>query len=316
MTVEEVLRQTLAERAGDVSESAAIGRAGRAREQARAIRVRRTAGAVASLAAVAAVAVGVVSSGVLRADETPEPAPQPARSIEVADSFAGRTLITSGETHDGEPLFLTVDAPAGSQWMVTCAGVGPEYVVHRAIDDRFEETAPCGPLEVLGESMSFRWSSAEPAGTDLELAVWITLDGEAVQPEGAILAAAVYETPPPVTTVAGSDIEPLELALGEEWAYLDSVVSRPGERALTHRFAASDEEVLLELVTDPVGTAAVVELLVDGRAVAAPRTFPLGGTSSGDLLAPGAPHTVTLRIIGDVPPQARLVIVRRTRSVP
>ncbi|MCW2738632.1 MAG: Serine/arginine repetitive matrix protein 2 [Nocardioides sp.] len=314
MNVEEMLRRTLTERAGDVSEGAAIDRAGRAREEARVMRVRRYAGAAVSLAAVAAVATGVVASGVLRADPPPEPAPQPARAIEVVDSFAGRTLIASGETHDGEPLFLAVDAPAGSQWRVTCAGVGPEYVVHRAIDDRFEETAPCGPLEVLGESMDFRWSSTEPAGTGLELAVWITLDGEAVQPDGAILAAAVYEMPAPVTTVAGSDIAPLEVSLGQEWAYLDSVSSRPGRRVLTQQFAATDEEVLLELVTDPVGTPAVVELLVDGRAVGSPPTFPLGGTSSGDLLAPGEPHTVTLRIVGDVPPDAVLAIVRRTRA--
>jgi hypothetical protein len=30
------------------------------------------------------------------------------------------------------------------------------------------------------------------------------------------------------------------------------------------------------------------------------------------MLTPGEPHTVTLRIVGDVPPDARLAIVRRT----
>jgi hypothetical protein len=53
-------------------------------------------------------------------------------------------------------------------------------------------------------------------------ALWITTaDGEAVQPEGAILAAAVYAMPAPVTNLAGSDIEPLERSQGREWAYLD-----------------------------------------------------------------------------------------------
>jgi hypothetical protein len=164
MNVEEMLRQTMAERADDVVDSPTIGRAGRAREQARVMRVRRNAGVAAAIAAVAAIAVGIGTSGLLRADAPPDPAPQPERTIEVVDGFAGRTLITSGETHDGEPLFLTVDAPAGSQWMVTCAGVGPEYVVHRAIDEQFEETAPCGPLEVMGESMNFRWDSDGPVG--------------------------------------------------------------------------------------------------------------------------------------------------------
>lgn len=312
MNVEEMVRQTMTRRAADVADNATIGRAGRAREQARVMRVRRNAAAAISVVAVAAIAAGVVSSGVLRADPPPEPAPQPVHSIDVPGSFAGRTLITSGETHDGEPLFLSVEAPAGSQWMVTCAGVGPEYLVHRAIDEQFEETAPCGPLEVMGESMNFRWSSNEPVGTVKEFSVWITLDGEAVQPEGAILAAAVYALPSPVATIAGSDIEPLELSLGQEWAYLDSVSSRPGERVLTKRFAATEEEVLLELVSDPVGTDADVELLVDGVATGSPATFPLGGSGTGDKLSPGEPHTVTLRIIGDVPPDARLGIVRRT----
>lgn len=312
MNVEEMVRQTMTERAADLADSPSIGRAGRAREQARAMRVRRNAGAAISVAAVAAIAAGVVSSGVLRADPPPEPAPQPVRTIEVLDGFAGRTLITSGETHDGEPLFLTVDAPAGSQWMVTCAGVGPEYVVHRAIDEQFEETAPCGPLEVMGESMNFRWSNDEPVGKVREFSVWITRDGRAVQPEGAILAAAVYAMPDAVTTLAGADIAPLEVSLGEEWAYLDSVSSRPGERVLTQEFPATDEEVLLELVSDPVGTDSEVALFVDGVAAGSPRTFPLGGTSAGDKLRPGVPHTVTLRIVGDVPPTARLAIVRRT----
>lgn len=310
MNVEDMLRQTMADRADDVAGSPTIGRAGRAREQARTMRRRQYA--ATAVAALAVTAAGLGASGLLTKNPPPEPAPEPTRVIDVVPSFAGRTLITSGETHDGEPLFLQVDAPTGSQWMITCAGVGPEYVVHRAIDDQFEETAPCGPLEVLGESMGFRWSSSAPVGTDVELAVWITQDGEAVQPEGAILAAAVYELPDPVATTAGTDIEPLEVSLGQEWAYLDLVESEPGMRRLTTTFPATDEEVLLELVTAPVGTDAQVELRVDGVANASPQTFPLGGTSVGDKLTPGEPHTVTLRIVGDVPPDARLAVVRRT----
>ncbi|WP_374457341.1 hypothetical protein [Nocardioides sp.] len=310
MNVEQELRRTMADHADDVLGSPTIGRAGRARAQARAMRRRQYA--ATAVAALAVTAAGVGAGALLRSDPPPEPAPEPTRVIDVAPSFAGRTLITSGETHDGEPLFLTVDAPAGSQWMVTCAGLGPEYVVHRAIDDQFEETAPCGPLEVLGETMGFRWSSSAPVGTGVELALWITRDGEAVQPDGAILAAAVYQLPQPVTRVAATDVVPVEVSLGQEWAYLDAVESEPGDRRLTARFPAMDEEVLLELVTDPVGEDAEVELVVDGVASASPQTFPLGGTNLGDKLTPGDPHTVTLRIIGDVPPQGRLAIVRRT----
>ena len=145
-----------------------------------------------------------------------------------------------------------------------------------------------------------------------ELAVWITKDGQAVQPDGAILAAAVYALPEPVAILARTDIEPLEVSLGQEWAYLDSVESKPGDERLTATFAALDEEAVLELVSDPVGSDAKVRLFVDGVATGSPTTFPLGGTNLGDKLTPGEPHKVTLRIVGDVPPDARLAIVRRT----
>ena len=314
MNVEEQVRRTLLAYADDVTAVPAASRAAQAREQARAMRVRRNAGVVAGIATLAAVAIGVGASGMLRADPPPDPAPQPDRVVDVATSFAGRTLITSGETHDGEPLFLRVEAPAGSQWMVACTGVGPEYTVHRTIDGKFEETAPCSHADRLGETMSFRWSIAAPIGSVDEFALWITRDGEAVQPDDAVLAAAVYQMPEPVATLAGSDIEPLEAWFGQEWGYLDSVESPLGEKRLTKRFPALDEEVLLELVTEPVGATAEVELRVDGVASASPRTFPLGGTSVGDKLTPGVPHTVALRIIGDVPPDAQLAIVRRTRA--
>lgn len=312
MNVEEQVRRTMLAHAEDVTVGPAAGRAAKAREQARMMRVRRNAGVVAGIAAVAAIAVGVGASGILRADPPPEPARQPDRTIEVADTFAGRTLITSGETHDGEPLFLGVEAPAGSQWMISCAGIGSDYTVHRTIDGQFEETAPCNWVQPLGETMSFRWTSAEPVGSVAEFAVWITKDGEAVQPDGAILAAAVYALPEPVTTLAGSDIEPLEVALGQEWAYLDSVGSEPGAKSVSARFDALDEEALLELATAPLGTDLQVKLVVDGVVTGSPTTFPLGGTNLGDKLSAGEPHTVTLRIIGEPPPDARLGIVRRT----
>ena len=65
-------------------------------------------------------------------------------------------------------------------------------------------------------------------------------------------------------------------------------------------------------MTDPLGASASVALVIDGAPAGSPATFPLGGTSSGDRLTAGEPHTVTLRIIGDVPSNARLAIVRRT----
>jgi hypothetical protein len=309
MNVEELVQRTLADHASDVAGPADPSRAGAARREAHAIRVRRGVGAVAAVAAVTALA-GLAGSGFLRADEAPGPAEQPERVVDVAESFAGRTLITSQETLGGRPLEMTVDATVGSQWLVTCAGVGPEYVVHRTIDGTDEDTAVCGPLEVLGDTMSFRWTAAEPAGEGRRLRLWITRDGEVVEPEGAILTAAAYDLPAPVTTLAGTDVQEVEPLDGRDWTYVDSVESRPGQRALTHRFDALDDEALLEITSDGSGQGSV-QLLVDGTLVTNPSAYSLGSTDLGNRLAAGAAHTVTLRIVGDVPDDARLAIVRR-----
>jgi hypothetical protein len=314
MSVEEQVRRTLAEHAGDVAGAEDRGRAAAARREAREIRVRRGAGVVVGLAALAGLA-GWAGNGLLRAEEPVGPAERSERVVEVADAFAGRTLITSAETEDGRPLEMTVDAPAGSQWLVTCAGVGPEFVVHRTIDGTAEDTAVCGPLEVLGETMSFRWTSAEPAGEGRELRLWITRDGEVVEPEGAILAAAAYALPAPVATLAGTDVQEVEPLDGQDWVYVDSAESQPGARRLTHRFDPLGSQALLEITSRGSGRGSV-ELVVDGALVRDPDAYPLGSTDLGNRLSPGEPHTVTLRIVGDVPPDAVLAIVRRVAESP
>ena len=192
MNVEELVQRTLADHAADVAggRRSVPGDGARARG-ARDPRTPR--GGRGGRLAVVATLAGLAGSGFLRADEAPGPADPAGRVVDVADSFAGRTLITSEETLDGKPLEMTVDATVGSQWLVTCAGVGPDHVVHRTIDGTDEDTAVCGPLEVLGDTMSFRWTAAEPAGEGRRLRLWITRDGEVVEPEGAILAAAAYD---------------------------------------------------------------------------------------------------------------------------
>ena len=312
MTIEEMVQRTLFEHARDVAGGSDPGRASAARRQAREIRARRGAGVVVGLAAVASLA-GWVGNELVRAEEPVRPAQPPERIIEVVDTFAGRTLITSAETTYRQALEMTVDATAGSEWLVTCAGVGPEHVVHRTIDGTAEDTAVCGPVEVLGETMSFRWTAAEPAGKGRELRLWITRDGEVVEPEGAVLAAAVYALPAPVENLAGSDILEVEPVDGQDWVYVDSVDSRPGERRLTHRFGALASEALLEITSGGSGRGSV-ELVVDGEPVEDPDAYAFGSTDLGNRLAPGEPHTVTLRIVGDVPADARLAIVRRVAA--
>ncbi len=310
MDVQELLQRSMTEHAGDVRGGADPSLATSARREAQAIRVRRGAGALVAVAAVAAL-VGMAGTDVLRADPEPEPADAPTRAVDVADAFAGRSLITSAETHDGAALEMTVDAgDTGSQWLVSCVASGPEYVVHRTIDGASEDTAVCSPLEVLGDTMSFRWTAAEPAGDGRVLRLWITRDGAVVEPDGVILAAAAYALPAPLLTLAGADVQEIEPFVDREWAYLDSAESEPGERSLTHRFDAQVDTALLEITSEGTGQG-TVQLLVDGVVVQDPSAYALNSTDLGAHVSPGEPHTVTVKILGDVPPDARLAIVRR-----
>lgn len=310
MDVQELLERTMTEHAGDVRGGTDPSLATSARREAQAIRVRRGVGAVVAVAAVAALA-GVAGTDFLRADPEPGPANSTTRAVDVAETFAGRTLITSAETHDGAALEMTVDAgDTGSQWLVSCVASGPEYIVHRTLDGASEDTAVCSPLEVLGDTMSFRWTAAEPAGDGRVLRLWITRDGAVVEPDGAILAAAAYELPAPLMTLAGSDVQEVEPFVDREWVYLDSAESQPGQRSLTHRFDAQADTALLEITSQGTGQG-TVQLLVDGRVIQDPTAYALNSTDLGARIAPGEGHTVTLRIMGEVPDDARLAIVRR-----
>ena len=80
-------------------------------------------------------------------------------------------------------------------------------------------------------------------------------------------------------------------------------------RALTHRFDALDEEALLEITS--VASGQGTSRCHRRRSVTYPSAYSLGSTDLGNRLSAGEPHTVTLRIVGDVPDDARLAIVRR-----
>ena len=229
----------------------------------------------------------------------------------VREAFAGRTLIDSTEVEGQGTLVLTVDAVKGSQWMLWCAGVGPEYTVHQTVDGGPERSATCQEMPESVGTMGFRYDADSPAGEGTELRLWLTRtsDGTLAAPAGAVLAAAVYELPHPVATVAGSDVMPIEEDGGESWAVARYGESAEGARSYTATFPARKRETMLELVTEGTGTANV-SLIVDGVALA---TQPLGSVNLGRTLTPGFPHTVTLRIQGRVPADARLGIVWRTQ---
>ena len=233
--------------------------------------------------------------------------------VAIRDDFAGRRLIAARESTRGRPLSMRVATSTGSEWLFTCTGVGPQYVLHQTLDRRYERTAPCAESAASGETLSFRFTKAQPGGGDRELQLWLTEGTQTsiVTPDAAVLAAAVYSIPDPVASLAGADILPVEESQDEEWTYLNGGESKRGNRSYTRHLDALGDESILELVMAG-STDAVVRLVVDGEVVATvPAEYRLGSVQLGDRLAGGSPHTVTLEIVGDVPPDARLAIVQR-----
>jgi hypothetical protein len=312
MTTEQLLRDTFERRVADVHDGEIVGRARRAMTEARRVRTRQRVTGVA-VGTLAAVVTGLATLAVNPfGDAGDDIEPMPAPQVDVRPSFAGRTLIDSAETSGGAALALSVTAPQGSQWMLTCRGVGPEFVVHVEVEGAPERSAPCGVDDELGETAGFRYTAAEPAGPDRSLRMWVTeADGTSpVTPSRAVLVAAVYALPEAVVTVAGSDVLPVEEVLGEDWAYLAHAVGEPGAREVTLE-SDQDAETLLELIgAGPEGVR--VRLFIDGESAETdPAAYPLNGVAMGDLV-PAGRHTVTLRVVGDVPADALLAIVQRS----
>jgi hypothetical protein len=279
----------------------------------------RTRQRVAALLAVVLVGGGVAAAVLANGSEETgdgERIDDRAGIVAIRDDFAGRKLIAARESTRGRPMTMRVATTTGSEWLFTCTGVGPEYVLHQTLDRMNERTAPCDPSARSGDTLSFRFAQAQPGGGDRELQLWLTEGtGRAVvTPSDAVLAAAVYSIPDPVVNLAGADILPIEESEGQEWTYVDGGESRPGARSYTRHFDALDETSILELVMTG-STSSTVRLVVDGETVATvPARYQLGSVQIGDELAGGGAHTVTLEILGTVPADARLAIVQRAGS--
>ena len=306
------LKATFREQAAGLVDDGLPARTSAIHRRVQATRRRRAVAAVAAAAVVVPVAVAAMMgvNPLDRSDSGPISPPEP--TVPVREAFAGRTLIDSVEVKGEEELILTVDAFRGSQWMLWCAGVGPEYTVHQTLDGGFEREATCEKYPAPDGTMSFRFHSDAPAGEGRELRLWLTRtsDGTVAAPADAVLAAAVYELPDPVATVAGSHVMPIEEDAGVDWAVVRYGDSTKGARSYTATFPVRDREAMLELITDGTGPG-TVSLIVDGVSI---ETYELGSANLGYRLALGSRHTVTLRIHGKVPADARLGIVLRTEA--
>ena len=320
MSLEQLVRDTMREHAADV-ETGVPGLGARARAQADATRSRRQAAAGAAVLAVVAVFSVLAVNPFGSSQDDVEPAGS-GESVPVRTEFAGRTLIETAQTTDGRFLELTATPSGGSEWHLACTGVGSSYVVHYALNGATVGAAPCSPFAELGKepapgvaSPGYRIPTSG-GGERRTLRMWVTEAGgpETVEPDGAVLVAAVYAMPAPLAELAGFELLQVEEALGQEWSVVEYGGSEPGEQSYTLDLPAHPQETVLQLFASGSGTA-VVRLTVDGRPVSTePSAYPLGTANIGDLLSPGEAHTVTLRIEGAVPDDAVLGIVQRERA--
>lgn len=307
--LEALLRESFSGHAEGLADTGLADRGARAREQASGIRRRRTL----STAVVVLVATALAVGGMLGANpfERPDAVDQPQHLVDVPAEVAGRTLLESGETTDGRILDLAVTSEAGTQWMLTCAGVGPAYELHHTLDDVEGPAEPCAVDPTFGDTGSFRLDADEPAGPRT-LRVWLTEAGSdhPVETTGAVLSAAVFALPDPLVELAGSDVLPLERSLGIDWSVVTYGEGEPGARSFTlevdHR-----SQTMLELIGTGSGDARV-RAVVDAQPIWG-ESRPLDNRKLGDLLGPGR-HTVTLEVVGEVPSDARLAIVQRERA--
>lgn len=169
---------------------------------------------------------------------------------------------------------------------------------------------------------------AIPAGAD-PVTVHVALDrrvdvaddiGRYVPATDAVawLGVAVYTVADPVAEVAGTKIRPLVGLDGQDYAYVENKQTKRGARELTWTLEPSTEDRYYDVVADNAvysgGPGASVSIGLDGEncriEIAYPR-FRAGGC----LLAPGRPHTITVTIHGDVPPNAVLGIVLYRKAV-
>lgn len=126
----------------------------------------------------------------------------------------------------------------------------------------------------------------------------------------AWLGIAVYTVAEPVAVVADTPIRPLVGLDGQDYAYVESRQSKPGTRDLTWTLEPAADDRYYDVVADDAVDRpnASVSMGLDGedcRLESGVPRFRAGGC----LLSPGRPHTITVSIHGDVPPNAVLGIV-------
>jgi hypothetical protein len=265
---------------------------------------------VAAIVAIVLPAAGLAALGVNPFDRTaPIVTPPDQSDGTFVEAFAGRTLIDSEVATGKSELVFTAEVSRNTEWRAICEGVGSRYTLHMSMDDGEPGELPCDVELASGRLIAYQLGPEYPQEGEHTLRLWLTrtAGGEKVAPARGQIGAAVYDLPAPAAVVAGHQVQALEADEGHEFGMVRHEESEPGRRELSSTYQAGDIPVEVDWYTSGSGSPEV-QVYVDGR----PETgLPLGGGGPGLVLSPGRSHTVSLRIVDDVPPDALLGLVWR-----
>ena len=307
------LQDTLRAHADTIDDLGQVARGPAARRRASVVR-RRQALVVAGVAAVVLPLTWFATLGVNPLDRTAPPVvtpPEPSPTLFV-DAFAGRTLIDSESATGESELVFSADVSRNTEWRAVCDGVGSDYTLHLALDDGEPGELPCDVELVSGRWIGYQLGPDYPEDAEHTLRVWLTRtsDGAQVAPPDGSIGAAVYSLPEPAATVAGHQVQELEADGTHEYRLTEHEESAPGDRDLSSTYVAGDVPVEVDWYTSGSG-GSTVQVYVDGE----PETsLLLGEGGPGLVLAPGGSHTLRMRILGEVAPDALLGFVWREEA--
>ncbi|WP_328529488.1 hypothetical protein OG984_28725 [Nocardioides sp. NBC_00368] len=303
------LQDTLRAHADAVEDTEAVSRGAAVRRRAARIRARRAL-VVAAVGAIVLPAAGLAALGVNPFDRTaPVVTPPGPTSDLFVETFAGRTLIDAEVATGRSEIVFTAVASRNTEWRAVCEGVGSGYTLHVAMDDGEPGELPCDVELLSGRWIAYQLGPEYPLEGEHTLRIWLTKGsgGERAAPADGQIGAAVYRIPEPAATVAGHQVQELEMDGGSEFRMVRHDESAPGSRELFSTYRAGDIPVEVDWYTS--GSASPnVQVYVDGRPETSLR---LGEGGPGLVLAAGEVHTVRLQIIGDVPPDGLLGLVWR-----
>ncbi|MFE6506082.1 hypothetical protein ACFVDI_03825 [Nocardioides sp. NPDC057767] len=303
------LQDTLRAHADAVQDTEVVGRGAAVRRRAARVRVRRALVAAAVVTIVLSTA-GLAALGVNPFDRTaPVVTPPGPTNALFVEAFAGRTLIDAEVATGRSEIVFTAEASRNTEWRAVCEGVGSGYNLHVAMDDGEPEELPCDVELLSGRWIAYQFGPEYPPEGEHTLRIWLTKGsgGEKAAPADGQIGAAVYRIPEPAATVAGHQVQELEMDGGSEFRMVRHDESAPGSRELFSTYRAGDIPVEVDWYTS--GSAGPnVQVYVDGRLET---SLPLGEGGPGLVLAAGKVHTVRLQILGDVPPDGLLGLVWR-----